>query len=105
MSGKRENSIVSLFGYDKYGKTVYSEKIPIDDYYDGQHIWDSSDEVKKLGMVKLVGKLYDSDGILTQEFENSYSEKTGEYIGGIATFPQAPPPSAPSDFSFKKFTY
>jgi hypothetical protein len=38
--------------------------------------------IRALGMVKLVGKLYDENGLLYQEFENAYSSASGELIGG-----------------------
>lgn len=79
-------STVVLVGYDIEGTVVYSEEMPIDDYYDGEHLWDRPGDIKLRKMVKLHGKLYDNKAHLDQEFENEYSEDTGEYIGGIAKY-------------------
>jgi hypothetical protein len=86
MGKSKIKEMAFLKGYDKDGNIVYSEELSLDQYYDGEHIWDKSKNVKKRKLVKIQGKIYNYDGILEQEFENAYSETTGEYIGGIAKF-------------------
>ena len=54
--------------------------------YDGEHAWDSSDGVRQLAMVKLVGTLFGADGKVYEEFESAFSPETGDYIGGRRTF-------------------
>lgn len=74
--------VAQICGYNREGEVVYSESLAHADYWDGTHVWDSYEEVRALGMVKLVGKLYDENGLIYEEFENAYSPSSGELIGG-----------------------
>lgn len=76
--------IVILIGYDKKGNCIYSESLDWSDYYDGEHIWDSSQKNKKLGLVKVNGYLFDEKGKLSQEFESNFNPKTGLIESGYA---------------------
>jgi hypothetical protein len=70
-----------LYAFDKAGLVVYSQILELGAYYDGQHLWDSWERIKAAGIVRLVGTLFDSDGNLSQEFENTYDEATGSLTG------------------------
>jgi hypothetical protein len=73
--------LAQLCGYNAEGFVVYSESLDRGEYWDGEHVWDSYDRIRALGMVKLIGKLYDENGLLYQEFESVYSP-SGELVGG-----------------------
>ena len=51
-----------------------------------EHVWDSSEGVKSVAMVKLVGKLFNDVGSVYQEFESAFSPDRGDYIGGRIAF-------------------
>jgi hypothetical protein len=74
--------VAQLCGYSAAGSVVYSETLARGDYWDGEHIWDSFEKIRAIGMIKLVGKLYDENGLLYEEFENAYSPESGNLIGG-----------------------
>lgn len=76
--------VVILIGYDKKGNCIYSDSIDSSDYYDGEHVWDSGTSVKKLGLVKVKGFIFDAKGNLSQEFESNFDSKTGLYKSGFA---------------------
>jgi hypothetical protein len=73
-----------LIGFSQDGKCVYSDSIPLGDYWDGEHVWDSTEGVQGLHLEKLRGYLFDSDGSLLQEFETRFDLKSGLYAGGWA---------------------
>jgi hypothetical protein len=77
MAARKVKGKAILIGYDRKGKCVYSDILELSDYYDGEHVWDRSSSVKKLGLVKLRGFLFDSKGGLDQEFENTFDLRTG----------------------------
>ena len=70
-----------LYAFNKSGVIVYSQIIGLDDYYDGNHVWDSWEKIKSCGIVRLVGILFASSGDIQKEFENTYDEQTGEMTG------------------------
>ena len=74
-----------LCGYNAEGAIVYTESLDLADYWDGEHVWDSYDKIRALRMIKLIGKLYDADGLLYEDFENAYSPESGKLIGSKAT--------------------
>jgi hypothetical protein len=76
--------VAHLIGYDAQGGIVYEQVLPIGDYYDGEHEWDTTEGVVGLGLTLLKGKLHESDGHVFQEFETAFSEKDGKYIGSKA---------------------
>ena len=75
-----------LQGYDPVGNCVYSEILSLSDYYDGEHIWDRSDQIKKLRLHSMKGFLFNADAELTQEFESVFNLKTGIYQSGSRRF-------------------
>lgn len=75
-----------LIGYDPKGKCVYSEILGFLDYYEGLHVWDYGKGIKKLRMKKLKGYLFDSNGILSQEFESNFDLRSGRFKSGYARF-------------------
>jgi hypothetical protein len=81
MSKSTIKATAVITGYDKSGELVYSDQISLDNYYDGEHVWDFPDDIIKIGMVKMQGKIYNYDGNVEQEFETTFSEELGEYLG------------------------
>lgn len=73
-----------LIGFNSAGDCVYSEAIPLDDYWDGEHVWDSSGGVKKLKLEKVIGFLFGQSGNLMQHFESTFDVETGEFQTGWA---------------------
>ncbi len=71
-----------LIGYNQFDDIVYSVRISLYDYYDGEHPWDSNEGVMKLKMVRMSGQLFDLHGKLIQEFETNFSPENGTNIGG-----------------------
>jgi hypothetical protein len=71
-----------LIGFSPEGKCVYSEIIPLHDYWDGEHVWDSGAKIKKIRLVRLSGYLFDAKGHLLQEFESNFDLMTGAYQMG-----------------------
>jgi hypothetical protein len=54
----------ALLGFSLDAKCVYSELVPLNEYWDGEHPWDRSEEVKRLRLARLRGYLFDSTGQL-----------------------------------------
>ena len=71
-----------LVGLSPEGKCVYSELLPLGEYWDGDHVWDSGTKVKKIRLAKLKGLLFGSSGELLQEFESVFDLRTGIYKKG-----------------------
>jgi hypothetical protein len=71
-----------LIGYSKEDTCIYSEAISIDEYYDGTHIWDDCKKMTKLKLYKVKGYLFNSDGVLEQEFESVFDLDCGCYKSG-----------------------
>ncbi len=71
-----------LVGLSPENECVYSEIISLDEYWDGEHVWDSDKGIKKLRLVKLKGLLFDSKGALVQEFESDFDLITGAFSKG-----------------------
>ena len=86
MTTRKIKSKAVLIGYDPDGKCVYSEMLDLSDYYDGEHVWDEAEPVKKLRLQKVRGFLFDADGVLDQEFESVFDLSTGIYKTGFARF-------------------
>jgi hypothetical protein len=72
-------AIIYAFGRD--GLIVHSQILDIHQYYDTEQVFDSWYSIKAAGILRLVGILFDSDGNITQEFEQTYDETTGEITG------------------------
>lgn len=75
-----------LIGFDPEGRCIYSEIIELGDYYDGEHVWDRGESVRKLRLQRVRGFLFDSAGVLSQEFESVFDLSTGIYKSGYARF-------------------
>ena len=73
-----------LIGYDPEGNCIYSEALDLSDYYDAQHVWDKGANVKKMRLQRMKGYLFDSEGVLDQEFESVFDLETGIYKTGSA---------------------
>jgi hypothetical protein len=84
MATPKIKSKAILIGYDPDGKCVYSDIRDLSDYYDGEHVWDTSGPVKRLRLQKVRGFLFDSKGVLYQEFESIFDLKTGRFKRGHA---------------------
>jgi hypothetical protein len=83
----RIKSTAILIGYNDEDRCVYSEIIDIHDYYDGEHVWDEPASVKRLKLQMVRGYLFDSSGVLTQEFESIFDITTGMYSQGRVRYP------------------
>jgi hypothetical protein len=84
MKVRRIKSTAILIGYNPEGQCVYSEILELSDYYDGEHVWDRSEEVKRLKLQCVRGFLFDPKGDLDQEFESIFDLTTGIYKRGHA---------------------
>jgi hypothetical protein len=73
-----------LIGLNPKGKCVYSAAIPLDEYWDGEHVWDSDKQIKKLQLQTLLGFLFGTKGNLLQQFESTFDLKSGVFSGGWA---------------------
>jgi len=83
---KNPKSVAQLEAYSVDGSVVSREDIPLMRYYEDSHeSIDSSAYRKERGIVRITGRLYDSKGILVQEFENEYG-RDGAYKKGRAKF-------------------
>lgn len=79
-----KRSIAELVGYNAEGAVVYEETLDIGDYYDSEHVWDNTEGILELGIVRVTGILYEDDGTIMQEFTTCFSAETGLYIGSTA---------------------
>lgn len=88
MSRKKEPRSITnraiLIGYDPEGGCVYNASMPLDEYFDGEHPWDSGAQVKALRLYKVHGYLFGSEGELEQEFESTFDLETGIFTKGWA---------------------
>jgi hypothetical protein len=75
-----------LIGYNSDGRCVYSDIRDLSDYYDGDHVWDSGSKIKRLRLKKVRGFLFNSDGVLQQEFETSFDPTTGRIKASLARY-------------------
>ena len=74
--------LVLLIGYNAKGRVVYTDRLTTYQYYDGEHVWDETESILKLNLVRLIGEIYDGDGNVSQSFETRFSAETGLHIGG-----------------------
>ncbi len=73
-----------LIGTSPDGECVYSAMVPLGEYWDGDHPWDSGETVRSLHLSLLRGFLFGSEGQLLQHFESLFSPDTGIFISGWA---------------------
>jgi hypothetical protein len=90
--------LAHLVAYDAGGRVVLELRLSFGDYYQELHpLIDSSEFRAKRGIARVMGRLFDSRGTLTQEFECHYSA-TGQIIrstarhddGTVTEFPASP---------------
>jgi hypothetical protein len=84
MATPKIKSKAVLIGYDPDGKCVYSDILDLSDYYDGEHVWDKSGSVKRLRLQRVRGFLFDSKGVLSQEFESIFDLEAGVFKRGYS---------------------
>ena len=73
-----------LIGCNPEGLCVYTAKLPLADYWDGGHIWDTDTGIQNLRLQRVHGYLFESSGELIQEFESIFDLATGIYQSGWA---------------------
>jgi len=73
-----------LIGYTPEGQCTYSAQMPLHEYWDGEHPWDSGTTVQSLRLEKVHGYLFDASGELLQEFESIFNLDSGIYKSGWA---------------------
>jgi hypothetical protein len=73
-NNKKIVDVAILIGLNIKGKVVYSDKINIHKYYDGEHPWDSFDNIKLLKMREMRGRLFNDAGDMFQEFIMKYDD-------------------------------
>jgi hypothetical protein len=73
-----------LIGLDPGGHCVYSASVPLGEYWDGEHVWDSDEQVRALKLEKLLGYLFGENGNLLQQFESTFDLNTGIFKSGWA---------------------
>jgi len=86
MDARKIKGMAVLIGVDPDGHCVYSDFLDLSDYYDGDHVWDHAEPVKELRLQKMRGYLFDSNGLLDQEFESIFDLDTGIYKSGYARY-------------------
>ena len=79
------NLKVRMIGYNSQGQVVYTDCLDTGDFYDGEHVWDRTEFILRLNLVKVIGEKFDTDGTVSETWETAFSAATGEYIGSIAT--------------------
>ena len=60
---------------------VHSQILDLGEYYEENQVFDSWDNVKAAGILRLVGILFNASGDITREFKQTYDEQTGETAG------------------------
>lgn len=73
-----------LIGTSLDGACVHSAMISLDDYWDGNHPWDSGELVKLLCLTLLRGYLFGTEGQPLQSFESVFNPNTGLITSGWA---------------------
>jgi hypothetical protein len=68
-----------LIGFNPEGACVYSARIPLEDYWDGEHVWDTDTGIQELRLERVHGYLFDTSGELLQEFESVFDLNTGSF--------------------------
>jgi hypothetical protein len=84
MKNRQIKDCAVLIGLNSAGDCVYSATITLHEYWDGEHVWDSGKQIKKLKLHKMLGLLFGSKGNLLQQFESVFDLKTGIFAGGWA---------------------
>jgi hypothetical protein len=79
---KKLKDKVLMIGYNKKEQSVYTAFMTLDQYYDGEHPWDSSEKVKSLAIKTVRGYIFDETGKLYQEFETTFKTRNGIFESG-----------------------
>ena len=80
---KKPKDVVRLVGFDRNGKIVHEQTIPLNDYYEELHPVIDSDEFRKArALVRLVGTKFDESGEMEEEWENCYTD-AGAIASGV----------------------
>ena len=75
--------VAILRGFDADDALVFEQTLAFFDYYEELHdVIDSEPFRAERGIMKLVGDLFDDNGVHVQHFENQYTE-SGEMVGGF----------------------
>ena len=77
---------VRIIGYNAKGRVVYTDCLDTDAYCDGEHVWDRTESILCLNLVKVVGEKFDVDDNISETWETAFSAETGEYPGSIGTY-------------------
>src|ERR1017187_4667956 len=78
MATPKIKSKAVLLGFDPESKCVYSQILELSDYYDREHFWDKGSHVRALRLHRVKGYLFDSAGVLDQEFESIFDVRSGK---------------------------
>jgi hypothetical protein len=73
-----------LIGFDRNGGCVYSATMPLAEYWEATHVWDSAKGVTSLKLRVVHGYLFDSRGRLIQRFESTFNPTSGDFESGWA---------------------
>jgi hypothetical protein len=76
---------VALQGLDAHGQLVYQQQFSLAHYPEFKHLWDDPNFIRPLGIVRLIGDLFDASGELEQHYEREYDAQ-GRYQGGTITY-------------------
>jgi hypothetical protein len=76
---------VALQGLDAHGQVVYQEQLSLAQYPESSHLWDDPNFIHPLGIVRLIGDLFDVVGELEQHYEREYDAE-GRYQGSTITY-------------------
>jgi hypothetical protein len=79
---KKLKDKVILVGYNELGQSVYSAFMSVHQYYDGEHPWDNSNQIRLLSLKTVHGYIFNDAGKLEQEFESNFNLETGIFERG-----------------------
>lgn len=85
MPSKGPPNTIALQGFDARSQVVYHEQLSLAQYPDSRHLWDDPNFIRPLGIVRLIGDLYDDRGEQEQHYEREYDAE-GHYQGGTITY-------------------
>ena len=77
---------VRMIGYNSQGQVVYTDCLDTDAHYDGEHVWNRTESILRLNLVKVIGEKFDTDDTVAETWETAFFAETGEYLGSIATY-------------------
>ncbi len=82
-AGGRNNPKNKVFieFYAADGAFIDQRELGFMDYFRKRHDWDKPEWCKNHGVIKATGRIYDTRGVKTHDFENAYAPKSGKFIG------------------------